>query len=53
MKLIYVVLKKVRFERFTVNEFVNAWMEESDAQIEVERLKADGHAAFYVTEPVQ
>lgn len=51
--MIYVVLKKIRFERFTVNEFVNVWMEESDAEIEVARLLAEGHSAFYVTEPIQ
>lgn len=51
--MVYVVLKKKRFERFTVNEFVNAWDTEDGANQEVERLNAEGFDAFYVTEPIQ
>lgn len=55
--MIYVVLRAKRLERsqrFIVNEFVNVWMDEGDAQKEVERLKAMGEtSAFYVMEPIQ
>ncbi|AJD93760.1 hypothetical protein JMA_44430 (plasmid) [Jeotgalibacillus malaysiensis] len=51
--MVYVVLRKIRFERFVVNELVNIWMDEVDAMKEVKRLQELGHSAFYVKEPIQ